>query len=74
MRNAILPDDPALDTHEAAKYLDVKPGTLEIWRSTGRYPIPYEKIGRSVRYRKSALDRFLAARTFTSTGGYEAAP
>jgi hypothetical protein len=66
-------DDPALDTKAAADYLGVKPGTLEVWRSTGRYELPFEKRGRCVRYRKSVLDRFIASRTYTSTGAYEAA-
>lgn len=72
MRNAILPDDPPLDTRAAAEYLGLRPSTLEIWRSTGRYDLPFEKIGRSVRYRRSSLDRFLAGRTFRSTGEYQA--
>jgi hypothetical protein len=65
-------DDPAFDTRRAAGYLGVSPTTLEIWRSTGRYGLPFEKIGRAVRYRQSALDAFIAARTFTSTGAYDA--
>jgi hypothetical protein len=64
---AILENDPAYDTPAAAAYLDVAPTTLEIWRCTGRYDLPFEKIGRSVRYRKSALDRWRAARTHVST-------
>jgi hypothetical protein len=64
-------DDPALDTRAAADYLGLKAGTLEVWRSTGRYDLAFEKRGRCVRYRKSVLDRFLASRTYTSTGGYE---
>ena len=66
-------NDPALDTRAAAEYLGLKPSTLEVWRSTGRYELTFEKIGRCVRYRQSALDRFLASRTFTHTGEYEAA-
>jgi excisionase family DNA binding protein len=65
-RHASLSDDPALDTHEAAAYLDLRPNTLEVWRSTGRYELPFEKIGRLVRYRKSALDRWRAKRTNTA--------
>ena len=64
---AILENDPAYDTPAAASYLQVKPSTLEVWRSTGRYELPFEKIGRSVRYRKSALDRWRAERTHVST-------
>ena len=74
MASAILTaDDPALDTRAAAAYLGLAPSTLEIWRSTGRYALPFEKHGRMVRYRRSALDRWRASRTFCSTGEYEAA-
>ena len=62
-----LSDDPALDTPAAAEYLGVAANTLEIWRSSGRYALPFEKIGRVVRYRKSALDRWRADRTSTRT-------
>ena len=50
----------------AAAYLGVEPGTLSVWRSTGRYGIPFTKVGRLVRYRLSALDAWLASRTRTS--------
>jgi excisionase family DNA binding protein len=60
--------DPGMDTPEAARYIGAKPSTLEVWRSTGRYDLPFEKVGRKVRYRKSALDRWLAERTSVSTG------
>lgn len=52
-----------LDDHAAAAYLDVAPGTLSVWRSTGRYALPFLKIGRKVRYRRADLDAWLAART-----------
>jgi excisionase family DNA binding protein len=57
------PSDPLLSTPEAAAYLGVTEGTISVWRCTRRYPIPYIKIGRLVKYRKSALDAFLAKRT-----------
>ena len=41
------------DDKAAADILDVSPGTLSVWRSTGRYNLPFVKIGRKVRYRKS---------------------
>jgi hypothetical protein len=34
-------DDPLLTTAESAEYLGMKRGTLEVWRCTGRYGIPY---------------------------------
>jgi len=55
--------DPLLSRNEAAKYLGVKPGTLVIWACTGRYNLPYIKVGRLARYRKSCLDAFLTRRT-----------
>lgn len=55
--------DARLAETEAAAYLGVKPTTLQIWRSTNRYPLPYIKVGRLVRYRLSDLDAFLAQRT-----------
>lgn len=49
---------------EAAAYLgNIKPQTLAAWASIGRYNLPFVKIGKSVRYRKSDLDAFLAERT-----------
>jgi excisionase family DNA binding protein len=47
---------------EAAEYLGITPKTLEVWRSTKRYHIPYIKVGRLVRYRKSDLEAFLLSR------------
>ncbi|SFH38320.1 DNA binding domain-containing protein, excisionase family [Nitrosospira sp. Nsp14] len=57
------PTDPLLSTLEAASYLGLADNTLPVWRSTGRYDVPYIKVGRLVRYRKSDLDSFLARRT-----------
>lgn len=54
-----------LTNEEAACYIGVTPGTLEVWRCTKRYEIPYIKVGRLVRYRPAALDKFLTARTVT---------
>lgn len=48
---------------EAAAYLGVTERTLEVWRCTKRHRIEYMKVGRLVRYRKAALDRFLESRT-----------
>lgn len=56
-------NDPLLTQEQAAEVLGVKPGTLEVWRCTKRYGLAYVKVGRNVRYRRSALDTFVAART-----------
>lgn len=55
--------DPLLTPQQAAEQLGVKPTTLEVWRSSGRYPLPYVKVGKLVRYRQSAVDQFVNDRT-----------
>jgi len=52
-----------LNEEQAAEYLTVSPGTLSVWRSTGRYSLPFVKVGRRVRYRLSDLDAWLEARS-----------
>jgi hypothetical protein len=47
--------DPLLCEVDAANFLGVQPTTLQVWRSTKRYPLPFIKVGRLVRYRHSAL-------------------
>jgi len=55
--------DPLFTPAEAAEYLGVTENTLSVWRCVGRYNIPFIKVGRLVKYRKSALDAFLKRRT-----------
>jgi excisionase family DNA binding protein len=57
-----------MPAHEAAAYLGIAFSTLSTWRCTKRYPLPYIKVGRSVRYRRADLDAFLASRTVGSEG------
>lgn len=52
-----------LDDKAAAALLDVSPGTLSVWRSTGRYALPFLKVGRKVRYRRADLLAWLESRT-----------
>lgn len=55
-----------LNTREAATFLCLSPGTLEVWRSQGRGPM-YAKLGRRVVYDRIDLEKFVASRkTFTS--------
>ena len=62
LQNLIAAGADLLDDKAAATILDVSPGTLSVWRSTGRYALPFLKIGRKVRYRRADLDAWLAAR------------
>ena len=55
--------DPLLSPEEAATFLGIVENTLSVWRSTGRYDLPYIKVGRLVKYRLSDLHAFLARNT-----------
>lgn len=44
---------------EVSKALCVDVETLNIWRATNRYNLPYVKVGRLVRYRLSDLQSFI---------------
>lgn len=52
-----------MDAEEAGKLLGVSVGTLAVWRSTNRYPLPYVKVGALVRYSEQSLLTFIAGRT-----------
>lgn len=60
-----LPPNPLLTPETAAKYLGIKPETLAVWRSTGRYNLPFVKVGRWVRYREEDVLAFIESRTQT---------
>lgn len=67
LADLVRPKNPDLvDEREAAKILDVSPGTLSVWRSTGRYALPFVKIGRKVRYSRSGLNAWMESRTRTT--------
>ena len=48
-----------LTRREAAAYLGVSEQTLAIWKCTGRYNLPYIKIGRLIKYKRQDLDAFI---------------
>ena len=51
-----------LTPQDVAIRLGVSTTTLSTWRCTKRYPLPYVKVGRLVRYRVSDVDAFEIAR------------
>jgi hypothetical protein len=52
-----------LDTNQAAEFLGgISPVTLNTWRSTKRYDLPYVKIGGRVFYRVEDLRAFVESR------------
>lgn len=54
--------DSLLGTDKVAELIGVDVGTLNAWRSNGRYSLPYLKIGRSVRYRLADVMAWLEGR------------
>ena len=52
-----------LDEKQAAEFLGVAPGTLSVWRSCGRYALPFIKCGHLVKYRRADLESWLESRT-----------
>jgi len=48
-----------LTREQAAAYLGVAVQTLAIWKSTKRYDLPFVKIGRLCKYKRSELDAFI---------------
>lgn len=59
-------DERMMTRVEAAKYLGLRPATLEAWASRGTVGLPFSKLGRAVRYRKRDLDQFIEARKVTA--------
>jgi excisionase family DNA binding protein len=57
-----------IDENEAAAILGCAPGTLSVWRSTGRYNLPFVKVGRRVKYRREDVEDFIRRRTVSHTG------
>jgi excisionase family DNA binding protein len=57
-----------LTATEAAAYLQVPVATLRRWRSIGTGP-RHAKVGRHVRYRRAALDRWLEKREREAAAG-----
>ena len=61
-----------LTTEEAAVFLKSSKATLETWRCTKGVLLPFVRLGRSVRYRRSDLERWLQQNTQNATGANSA--
>lgn len=57
-----------LTRDQAAEYLGITPRTLAVWACVKRYNLPYVKVDRLVKYRRSDLDAFIARRTVQQDG------
>jgi excisionase family DNA binding protein len=60
-----------LTPDEVSYLLGIKKHTLAVWRSSGRYNLPFIKAGRLVRYRLSDIEQFLDDQSGISTGELE---
>ena len=60
--------EPLLDTDRAAEVLGTTRGTLEVWRCTRAYDLPYVKVGTKVMYRQSDIEKFVESRVQAGTG------
>lgn len=59
-------EDKLLTENQTADLMTIQPQTLSVWRTTKRYDLPYVKIGRAVRYRRSDVMAFIESRMVTS--------
>lgn len=57
-----LDDNALVSPGRVAEALCCKLETLAVWRSTGRYPLKYIKVGRSVKYQVGSIREFLRSR------------
>jgi len=58
-----------LTPDQVADLLCVTTHTLAVWRSEGRYNLPYTKTGRLVRYREADVHAFIESRMRGSEKG-----
>jgi len=56
-----------LTRQETADFLGVKVQTLANWATTCRHGLKHVKVGRSVRYRRSDIEKFIESRTVGGT-------
>ncbi len=54
--------DELLNSEQAAQILGIKPQSLAVWRLHGEN-LPFVKVGRLVRYRRSDIEKWLEAQT-----------
>lgn len=59
---AKLNSNNLLKPEQVAEYIGVSVDTLNVWRCTKRYNLPYVKAGRLVRYRTEDVEAFITSR------------
>jgi len=56
-----------LEPTSVANILGVSPGTLSVWRCSGRQNLPFVKVGRKVMYKPEDVQNFIERRTLAHT-------
>ncbi|QEL14653.1 helix-turn-helix domain-containing protein [Limnoglobus roseus] len=62
-----IPEQHLLTEDEAANLLRVKPNTLATWRMSGRYNLPFVRVGRAIRYRAADVTAWVDSRCSPGT-------
>jgi len=58
-------DNQLMTPHEAADLLGIEVQTLATWRCTGRYELPFVRVGRAIRYRRADVLAWIESQTVT---------
>ncbi len=66
VKTVVQPGFYLIDCLDTAEILGISKSALEAWRTTGRYKLPFIKVGRNVRYRRSDVLQWLDSRTRAS--------
>lgn len=66
-QQALNPNE-LLTNDQAAALVGLKPQTLQNWRMTGKYNLPYIRVGRLIRYRRADVMNWLASRRGNADG------
>ncbi len=74
MSSSPKPLEPLLSPTQVSVYTGVPTSTLAVWRCTGRFALPFFKVGRAVRYRREDVEAFLASGGKTSKSAEGASP
>lgn len=67
MSDNILPFPDRLTPKQTAQALGVSPATLAVWRCTGRYALPFYRVGSRVYYARHDVEAFIASRRIEPT-------
>ena len=63
--------EPLFTTAQTAKKLNISKGVLQNSRCSGiGVVIPYTRIGGSIRYKQSDIERYIEENTFNNTGEF----